>query len=404
MQKSHFLSAPFIVVVIVIVGALAAHAHATTDQFTPLIAAPATSNAYPVLGTDGRLHIVYELMLTNTNPTPATLKKLEVVDASDPSKVLASYEGQDLVARSRTSGGGAIDSPIFELNNTRLFLIDFTLDGSATPPARLMHRFEILGAPGPDRRPTTPVLLSYTVAPINLVRKLRVLSPPLSGKGWVSANGCCTAAGVHRSSSLTVNGKIHYAQRFAIDWMLLGKDGRLVHDDDKNVHNYPGYGANVLAVADGTVISTLNTMDDQAPPSMPDPKTINLSNVDGNHIVLDLGDGVYALYAHLQNGSVRVTEGAHVKRGEVMAILGNTGNSSGPHLHFHLMDSPSVLGSSGIPYVFDSFELAGQVPESEFAKVEGVEGDFSRGLLAKPAPRKNEFPLDMNIINFPEAK
>ncbi len=399
MRKSTFLSVLF-----VLVSAFAANAHAATDQFTPLIAAPVASKAYSVLGTDGRLHIVYELMLTNTNPTPATLKKLEVVDASDPSKVLATYEGDDLVARSRTSGGGAIDNPIFELNNTRLFLIDFTLDGSATPPAQLAHRIEVLGAPGPDRRPTTPVALNYTVAPIEIVRKLRVLSPPLSGKGWVALNGCCAAAGVHRSSSLTVNGKIHYAQRFAIDWMLLSKDGRLVHDDEKNVHNYPGYGANVLAVADGTVISTLNTMDDQAPPSMPDPKTINLGNVDGNHIVLDLGDGVYALYAHLQKGSVHVEVGSHVKRGEVMAILGNTGNSSGPHLHFHLMDGPSVLGSSGIPYLLDSFELAGQVPGPEFAKAVGVEGDFSKGLLAKPLPRKDEFPLDLNIINFPEVK
>jgi hypothetical protein len=63
-----------------------------------------------------------------------------------------------------------------------------------------------------------------------------------------------------------------------------------------------------------------------------------------------------------------------------------------------------VLGSSGIPYVLDSFELAGQIPGPEFAKAVGVEGDFSKGLLAKPLPRKDEFPLDLNIINFPEAE
>ena len=75
------------------------------------------------------------------------------------------------------------------------------------------------------------------------------------------------------------------------------------------------YGAQILAVADGTVVSALSTLPDQKPGSLPDPSTITLDTVDGNHVVLDLGGGSFAFYAHMQPGSVRVREGQHVRRG-----------------------------------------------------------------------------------------
>jgi len=57
------------------------------------------------------------------------------------------------------------------------------------------------------------------------------IGPPLAGRGWVAANGCCGTSGVHRASSLSVNGGIYFAQRFAIDWMSLDSEGRMVHGD-----------------------------------------------------------------------------------------------------------------------------------------------------------------------------
>jgi hypothetical protein len=267
-----------------------------------------------------------------------------------------------------------------------------------------MHHIEVLGAASPAPKATTPVLLSYTVAPLDISRKVPVISAPLSGKGWVAVNGCCGADSVHRSSSLSVNGGIYFAQRFAIDWMRLDQAGQFVHGDASDVHNYDSYGADVLAVADGTVIETLNDLDDQKPGTLPDPKTITLQNVDGNHVVLDLGDGVFAFYAHLQKGSVRVASGDRVKRGQVLGKLGNTGNTSAPHLHFHLMESPSVLGSNGIPYRIDSFAVAGQVSPADFAVATGVEGNWSKGLLRSSNPRHNQFPLDLDIVDFSSLK
>ena len=258
----------------------------------------------------------------------------------------------------------------------------------------------LMGAGSPARKPAAPVARNYIVAKLTVGTNPPVISPPLAGTGWVAVNGCCETGGAHRSTGLPVNGAIHFAQRFAIDWMKLDAEGHLVHGDPADVHSYACYGADVLAVADGTVVSTLNTLDDQKPGSLPDPKTINIQNVDGNHVVLDLGNGVYAFYAHLQKGSIKVSPGDAVKRGQVLGRLGNTGNSSGPHLHFHLMDGPWVLGSSGIPYVIDSFEYDGEISEQKFAASPGVEGDWGEGRLATPALRHNEFPMDLAIIDF----
>ncbi len=383
---------------------LASGARSKSDDWTPLVAAPLTPNSQAFPGTDGKWHIVYELVLTNANVTPATVKRIEVVDASSPSRVLTSYEGSEVLTHLRTTANIPATNATIEFNGTRLFLIDIALEASAMRPKRLLHHFEVLGGAAPSHTAGTPAPLSYTMAPFDVLAGLPELGPPLVGKGWVALNGCCEVGGVHRSTGLPVNGKICFAQRFAIDWMRMDDGGHLVNGDPSDVHSYPDYGANVLAVADGKVVETLNTLDDQKPGHLPDPKTITLENVDGNHVVLDLGGGLFAFYAHMQKGSVTVARGDEVKRGQVLGKLGNTGNSSAPHLHFHLMDGPSVLGSNGLPYVIDSFVYAGQVPAAEFAQASNVEGDWSKGLLTTPSPRRRQFPLDLTVITFPAVK
>jgi hypothetical protein len=389
------------VVAVFVLALCTARGISKPDQYTPVVVSPLTANTQPFLGTDGRQHVVYELVLTNASPTPATLQKLEVLDALNPSNVFATYEGSTLPLHLRTTGNTAVQSAEIEFNGTRLFLIDLEFSSQAALPRRLIHRFEVLGGSSPARTPATPAQLTYTVAPFDLRSGLPMIGPPLAGKGWVAANGCCGIAGVHRSSSLPVNGRIYFAQRFAIDWMRLDAGGRLVHGDPSDVKNYPCYGAEALAVADGTVVGMLDALDDQKPGTLPDPKTINVENVDGNHVVLDLGDGVFAFYAHLQKNSLRVAVGDRVKRGQVLGLVGNTGNTSAPHLHFHLMDGPSVLGSNGLPYVSDSFVLSGQVPIAKFDAAPGVEGDWSEGLLPTPSLRRSQFPMDLVIVDFP---
>jgi hypothetical protein len=333
-------------------------------------------------------------VITNTGTPTATLETIEVVGADDPAKVLAKFEGAGLLSRLRDAGRGPkITAPQIEFSATRLFLVDFTLEKGIHVPATLMHRFHLLAGGPPGSPPDQAAAQTYTIAPIAVGSDVTVLGPPLEGKGWTAFNGCCEAGGVHRGAGLPVNGQIHYAQRFAIDWIQLGADLRIFHGDEKDVKSYPCYGAKVIAVADGTVVETLSTLDDQVPGQLPDPKTMTLENVDGNHVVLDLGHNKYAFYAHLQKHSVLVKKGEHVKRGQVLGLLGNTGNSSAPHLHFHLMDGTSVLGSSGLPYVIDSFAVAGELSGE-------VDGKWSKDFSAHPSGRKSEFPLDLTVVNF----
>ena len=96
----------------------------------------------------------------------------------------------------------------------------------------------------------------------------------------------------------------------------------------------------------------VNEFEDQIPGQLP--PGITLAEADGNHVVLDLGGGRFALYAHLIKDSITVEVGEQVVPGQVIGLLGNSGNTTAPHLHFHVMDSPSSLGSNGLPYMYDS--------------------------------------------------
>ncbi|MFL6552343.1 MAG: M23 family metallopeptidase [Chthoniobacterales bacterium] len=375
---------------------------ASADVFTPVIASTLSLEAHPIRGTNGAYHVVYELLLTNTKSFPATIRSIDVLAGASGSEVITSFSGADLLGRLRTLAPEPAKDAIIEPNAARLFYIELTFGDAAHIPKVLEHRLHLIGAPNPG--PAKPQPLDYVVAPLKIGDdKPLIISPPLAGAGWVAANGCCNPGIVHRGSVLSVNGALYDAQRFAIDWMRFDEHGRLVHGDLADVHNYSDYGADVLAVADGRVVSTLNNLDDQVPGHLPDPSRITIHTVDGNHVVLDLGGGRFAFYAHLQKNSVRVKPGDEVKKGLVLGKLGNTGNTSAPHLHFHVMNRPSPLASDGLPYLIDAFDFAGQVDIAAFEAAPDIRGDWGKARVAKPERREREFPLDANIINFPSA-
>ncbi|TSD94445.1 M23 family metallopeptidase [Skermania sp. ID1734] len=376
-----------------------APATASPDVFTPVTARPLDLHPVAFPGTDGHFHLVYELELTNTKLAPATIDSVAIIDPSKPTQPIAQFAGQDLVSRLRTLMPAPADNAAIEANGSRFLYIELSFPDSASVPKEIAHRFTLHAASNPAG--TTPDPMTYTIASLIISqRALPKLSPPLRGNHWVATNGCCNSEIVHRGSLSSVNGSEYDSQRFAIDWMLLGDDGQFVHGDPKVATNYADYGQDVLAVADGTVVSTINDLPDQVPGTLPNPASITMETVDGNGVVLDLGNGVYASYAHLQKGSVTVHPGDKVHVGQVLGKLGNSGNTSAPHLHVHLMDGPSPLGSNGVPYVIDKFELAGQVDPVAFAAAPGVEGVWARNLPANPPQRTDQFPLNLNIVNF----
>lgn len=87
------------------------------------------------------------------------------------------------------------------------------------------------------------------------------------------------------------------------------------------------------------------------------PEKTDLQSVIGNYIIMECTDNVFAFFAHLQKDSITVSVGEKVNKGQVLGKVGHSGNSTAPHLHFHLMDSRNLLEAKGIPCVFENYEI-----------------------------------------------
>ncbi|HWC96743.1 MAG TPA: M23 family metallopeptidase [Candidatus Sulfopaludibacter sp.] len=301
------------------------------DLYVPV--APA-----PVL-VGGKTRLFYELRVTNGGRADMDLAKVEVVGDG---KVVASFAGAQLNnVLHRLDAESGSEKRTLPPGGTAVVFIAVVMDANAKPPATLRHRVWVgdMSAEGGAAAVSTA--------------KLAVLGPPLRGENWIAANGPANAS-EHRRAMLAVDGGLHIAQRFAIDWVQIGADEETHTGDPLDNRNYHAYGKDVLAVADGTVVEVKDGIPENVPGENSRAVPITLETVGGNHIVLDLGGGRYAFYAHLQPGKLRVKMGDRVTRGQVLGLVGNSGNSTEPHLHFHVSDGVSPLGSEGMPYILES--------------------------------------------------
>jgi murein DD-endopeptidase MepM/ murein hydrolase activator NlpD len=180
----------------------------------------------------------------------------------------------------------------------------------------------------------------------------------------------------------------------------MNAENRWVVGDPNLNASWVFYDKPVLAVANARVVAAVDRWPDQIPNN---PGPVTLRSADGNHVILALGGGRYAFYAHLKPGSVRPERGDRVRRGQVIGRLGNSGSSTGPHLHFHVMNGPSPLASDGLPYVFDRFQVAGRIPPLDASLAELVTaGEPVPVDPAGAGPRRRELPLGRDVIGFGE--
>jgi hypothetical protein len=379
----------------------AAGAASARNVYTPVIATLLSpNNPSPVLGTDRSYHLLYELRLANRGPVPATVQEIEVFDP-DSREVVRAFADVDLQARIRDTAGRPTVDTVIEPGGERLFLADLAFDLSLNVPLALGHRLDLLAARTP--RATAPTNLSYSAVTISLDGPAPpVIVPPVRGNGWVVTNGCCDVGNANRTTVLPVNGALWSPLRFAMDLMQLDDNGRFVHDDPANLANFTNYGADVLSVAPGRVVALLDTLQDFPAGVAPDPSAATFESADGNYVVVDLGNGMYAFYGNLQPGSLTVEVGDRVQRREVLATIGNSGPGSYPHLHFRLMTSPSPFGSDGLPFVLNAFGYEGPLDAAQFA-AEGVLGDYQASRVPNPDSRRRELPLGLAIIDFGAA-
>lgn len=200
-----------------------------------------------------------------------------------------------------------------------------------------------------------------------------VVRSPVRGR-WVPVNSPADKVPSHGTHEL--------GQTYAIDLVHVPDPSRTWQPVRRwplasRPETFPAFGQDVLAPADGVVVHAEGWQRDHwSRNSLPGVlyllvegmvfrqvlSLLTLSAgrfVVGNSVTLDLGDGVYAVFAHLRRGSVRVRKGDRVRVGDVLGEVGNSGNTSEPHLHFHLMDRPRPMAAAGLPFAFP-YETGGR--------------------------------------------
>lgn len=184
------------------------------------------------------------------------------------------------------------------------------------------------------------------------------VAPPVTGR-WSAMNSPADKVPSHGTHGL--------GQTYAIDIVAEPEDGARpafawLWPIARGNKAFPAFGAPLLAVGDATVVHAEDGQRDHLSRNSllaylylfvveGVGRTVGgARRVVGNHIVLDLGEGTYAVYAHVQHGSLGVRTGDTVRAGQIMARCGNSGNSTEPHVHFQLMDGPDLDTARGVPF------------------------------------------------------
>lgn len=337
----------------------------------------------------GQINLVYELYLTNFSTRALCLKQLQILDEKN-SHVISILDQSELQTRFVT-----LDSKADTLKTTRLkpgSLATIYLEVpfmSSQLPSGLIHRltFSHCGDPAEQflvvQAHRTPLV---TDPPL-------VLSAPLGSGPWAAVYNPSWERG-HRRVIFTIDGRARIPDRFAIDFVKLDQAGQLAVGDQNTIANWYSYGVAILAVADGVVASTRTDFAESSTLSA-HPK-YGPEQATGNYVSIRVGPDQYAFYEHLQPGSIRVKPGQAVRKGDVIGRIGFTGQSTGPHLHFHVATADSPLGAEGVPFVFDRFMLVGSYANFE---------RFGKGLWQSvgsslPPSRQLDCPASNTIIRF----
>jgi hypothetical protein len=336
----------------------------------PLVASPLTRPA-PVVATDQKRHLIYEIQVDNVSGAPARLERLAIRAHG---RTLASYEGEELEplllildpeAPARTIGPG----------QTAFISLELTFPKFGDIPSRLEHALELSLLAGDEvveRRMSVQVKVSRH-HPIEL-------DEPLRGEGIIAVDS-------HDGAFFPVDGEYVFSQRFALDFLVFDGESTFAGDPTLN-ESYFIYGERIHAVGPGIIVAARDGVAENTPPSSP-PITTPEALL-GNYVVQALGGHRYALYAHMQPGSVAVTVGDRVRSGQVLGLVGNTGNSSEPHLHFQVTSGRDPLATDGVPYVFERFRYDARI-DAETGEV--VPAD-------PPRIRKRQLPLHLDVIAF----
>ena len=382
--ESPFTGPLFALCLSVLAAASAPAAYAQTSiSFPPFLEMRVPKPPTVAASEKGPL-LAYEVHVTNFTQQPVTLKKLEVMSSADKGVIFTLSDSGLIRAVSRPGMAPAAQAERLRVNGGMRAVVFLWFPLTGVAPKSIQHRLTIETGTGDSVRTQT---LDGAAVPVTA--QAVAIGPPLRGGTWLAANGPSEASG-HRRTIIPISGTPGIPQRYAIDWVKVDDDNKTSKGDSLKNESYFAEGVDALAVANGTVVEVKDSIPENVPGINSRAVPITLETVGGNHVIIDIGGGYYAFYAHLKPGSLKVKLGDKVKRGQVIGLVGNTGNSTEPHLHFHVADANSPLGSEGVPYRLDSFEIVGHC--TAFG---------ATCQRSAPVTRKDEVPLDNALIRFP---
>ncbi len=348
-------------------------------------------------------HLAYELFVTSWHY--AKELRFAAVDVEDAAtgKRLARFDSKGLedpftLRITQYPGKAGPANRLLPAGRTAIITLDVKLPPGASLPGAVRHRIRFESDPTlqliQDDGSLSSELISFSEPlPINRTRPL-VIGAPLRGGPWRCANGLGHGNSHGWIGATEKIARMYVAQRFGFDFSKVDANGDVLPSPFPNIISnsmFYGYGADVIAVADGRVVIAQDGIPENVPQidgRVIPPFPLTDRTYPGNMVVLEIGKGQYAFFAHLRPGSLRVKQGDRVREGQLLGKVGNAGNSVGPHLHFHICNGPGPNSCDPVPHVYRSYWLSG----------------YARDGKPNPAKRRRidfKVPTDGSFMTFP---
>jgi len=287
---------------------------------------------------NGKYHIRYELLLQDIDFQQQAISKVEIWDNQTLNKTYKADNLENLLI--------SYNGPDSLLQNSHFAFITTEV---VQVPSHLQNRIYLQAINSEE------TIVRHHQIEIDSSSPVAIQTPLQSGL-WAFMN---LGEDEHHAKFINFdNGLAVNPQRWAVDLLKLSEDGEICNGSCSANEDFFGYGSPFVAIANGVVVAVTNNIDDNLPNQLPIPDSQTPAS--GNSVILKLDDGHYASYSHAILGSITVNVGDQVKQGDVLGQVGNSGNSSAPHLHFHLakvFDINNPDNSDGVPFILEEFSV-----------------------------------------------
>lgn len=346
----------------------------------------------PYAGEDA-LRIGYLLKTWMFQKEGLALKKIEILDSNSSALISSFVQGQD-------DWPTLYKDPVHIYSylpqtgplNAYYIPIQLRIYGGASRPQSMIHRLTFTRTGSNEE----VVINGGIFTPLYAATTLVIPSPLRGNNLWFNNQG---ENGYHFDYLAFSEGTPYTGMMFAFDSMQLNdSQTSLLRDDgSKNIFDnnaYMNYGQTIYSVADGTVVRVIDGFEDQQ--GNRKIWEITEANLAGNNLIIDIGGGRYAFYAHCIKGSFgSLKAGDTVRKGQAIALLGNSGNSTGPHLHFEIFEgSQDPIWSRGVPFVIEEFKSTATIESTEDATIGVTVSKYS-----SPKSRQNVMPERWTVFN-----